>query len=111
MSKKNPHESIKKRLIKQFSAFTAVIMVLATIVVTLILKTTLTRQLHLTLADHAYHTTIGIEQRITFLTESTKAFSKNHFVINGLIDPQGNAQDCSELQCRKRYFCCHDRQF
>ncbi len=64
-------------------------MVLITVSVTFMLMAVLTNNLKRTLSLHAYHDLDMIEHQISFLAEHTKYFSRNHFVINSLIDPQG----------------------
>jgi PAS domain S-box-containing protein len=97
--------SLRKRLLWQFTAFVAVIMALVTVVVSFLLRTTLTRDLKISLSADAYHSLKNVEQRVSFLAESIRNFSENHFVINSLIDPQGRSlylprlvQDFSETQ-------------
>lgn len=86
-----PRKSLKRRLIWQFSGFVVVIMTFITIVVTFMLTRALSRDLKTSLSVNASHILELIEQRISFLVERTRDFSKNHFVINSLIDPQGRA--------------------
>lgn len=82
-------KSLRKRLAYQFSSFVAIIMVLITVLVTFTFKTALTRDLERSLSMNANNAMKIIEQRVSFLAESTQNFSKNHFIINSLIDPEG----------------------
>ena len=84
-------KSLKKRLVRQFSIIVAAMMIFIIVIVALIISRVLTRDLKLSLSTEAVHHLKSIEQRISFLVEGTKYFSKNHFVINSLIDSQGRA--------------------
>ena len=82
-------KSIKTKLARQFSGFTAIVMLLMILIVAFFLKNTLTQQLHLSLSSNTYNTLRNIETRIAYLVENVKNFAENHFVINSQIDPDG----------------------
>ena len=84
-------KSLKKRLVRQFSIIVAAMMILIIVIVAVMISRVLTRDLKLSLSGEAVHYLKSIEQRISFLVEGTKYFSKNHFVINSLVDNQGRA--------------------
>ncbi|MFH0787072.1 MAG: hypothetical protein V2B13_05580 [Pseudomonadota bacterium] len=81
--------SLKKRLMWRFAIFVAVMMGSIIAIVTFMFVTALTRELKTSLALHASHSLQFIEQRVAFLAENVTTFSRNHFIVNSLIDPAG----------------------
>ncbi len=81
--------SLKRRLVLQVSGFVALAMLLVTVLVALLLDGYLNRQMQLALGDVGRSVQMLLEQRIAYLVENTERLTGNHFVVNGLVDPQG----------------------
>ncbi|NMG68735.1 hybrid sensor histidine kinase/response regulator [Parazoarcus communis] len=86
-----PGRSLKRRLVLQFSAFVAAIMVLATALVAVLMDSYLNQQMHGTLRDVGRASQLLLEQRIAYLVENTERMAENPLVKNGLVDAQGRA--------------------
>jgi len=84
-----PKKHLRKRLVWQFASFVTVIMVVITMIVTAMLTRALSREQKHSLGINANHSLENIEHRASFLVEKIKDFSKNHFVVNSLIDLEG----------------------
>ncbi|MZH01921.1 MAG: response regulator [Nitrospinae bacterium] len=89
--------SLKKKIIWRFSTFVALAMSAITIVVALMISSVLNQQLRQSLTQEANSTLERIEYKLSFLAEQAKVFSKNHFVINSLIDVDGRKLYLPEL--------------
>jgi signal transduction histidine kinase/CheY-like chemotaxis protein len=89
--------SLNKKIIWRFSIFTTLALSAITIIVAFMISSALNHQLQQSMALEANATLKRIEYRLSFLTEQTKIFSKNHFLINSLIDVQGRKLYLPEL--------------
>ena len=89
--RKRQEGSLKNRLIWRFAGFTAMALGLITAAVTFMFMTALKHNLNTSLSVDASHSLHCIEHRVAFLAENVTNFSKNHFIINSLIDTQGRA--------------------
>lgn len=89
--------SLNKKIIWRFSIFTTLALSVITIIVALMISSALNHQLQQSMTLEANATLKRIEYRLSYLTEQTKIFSKNHFLINSLIDVQGRKLYLPEL--------------
>ena len=89
--------SLNKKIIWRFSIFTTLALSAITIIVAFMISSALNHQLQQSLTLEANATLKRIEYRLSFLAEQTKVFSKNHFLINSLIDVQGRKLYLPEL--------------
>jgi signal transduction histidine kinase/CheY-like chemotaxis protein len=81
--------SLKRRLLLQVSAFVVVAIMLMIIVVMTLLNNYLQSHAFDDLEHRANSLQLLLEQRIDYLVENTERLTENHFIINGLLDPQG----------------------
>lgn len=86
---KSPRKSLKRRLIIQFSILVAVAMLLMTAMVAYLFSVNLSNQMINQLTSAARSSQMLLEQRISYLLESTERLTANPFVINGLVDADG----------------------
>lgn len=92
-----PQGSLKKKLIWQFSIFVAIVLIIIVFITSLLFQIVLKQQLTTSLYTNAKYALHNVEDNLSSLLESTKQFSKNHFVINGLIDPEGRTRYLPKL--------------
>ena len=84
-------------MIWQISIFVTTILIIVIVITSILFRVALKKQLKNTLLVGADYTLRHIEDRLAFLQEVTRRFSKNHFIVNGLIDPEGRAEYLPQL--------------
>ncbi len=82
-------KQLKKRLVWQFSGFVALIMIAMTLIVSMVFSGYLVQERRHGLQEVSRHELLRLEQRVDHLVENVRRMAENHFVINGLLDPQG----------------------
>ncbi|MBF0264730.1 MAG: response regulator [Gammaproteobacteria bacterium] len=88
---------IRKRLIFQLVGFTAISMLLLTIVVSSLLQQTLKSLSQQSLFEQADSIMHLLEQRLAYLQENTERLTTNHFVIQNLIEPGNQNDDLNKI--------------
>ncbi len=81
--------SIRTRLITSIAALVTFTVGMSTMFIALLLFGHLEREHRANLANQARHEMLRLEQQLGMLLENTRRLTENHFIINGLIDPQG----------------------
>ncbi|MCK5517518.1 MAG: hypothetical protein KAI39_11630, partial [Desulfobulbaceae bacterium] len=84
-------QNLKTKICFRFAGFVTLIMILSTIVAAVILQQNLQSTLSGALQSEVNEDLRDMETRIEILVNKVLHFSKNSFVINSLIDPEGIA--------------------
>ncbi|MBF0421646.1 MAG: response regulator [Magnetococcales bacterium] len=82
-------KSIRTKLITYISVLVTVTVGLSTLFISLLLFNHLDREHRSNLSNQARHKMLRLEMQIGMLMEHTTRLAESHFIINGLIDPQG----------------------
>ena len=77
--------------------FVALVLSMTTMIAAFMFSRAMNQQLRDSLTMEAEVSMSGIESRMAFLEESAKNFSRNHFLINSIIDPEGRKLYLPEL--------------
>ncbi|MEO5368907.1 MAG: response regulator [Magnetococcus sp. DMHC-1] len=84
-----PHKSLKKRLVWQIGLLFVLVVGCSTLLVGWLFKVQLEEESRKSLREIAYRELQRLEDRVSYLMETTQALTSNHFIVNGLIDPEG----------------------
>ncbi|MBF0606342.1 MAG: response regulator [Magnetococcales bacterium] len=97
MTGKPQKKGLRNRLLLQHITIILSLLISVIITVAILLERTLTAELNNDLRVYNEHCINNLQQRISYLFESANTFSKNPFVINALLDPQGRADYLPKL--------------
>ena len=92
-----PRKKLQHRILQSFISLVVGIMAVVFITVTYILVTELRSNITSTLTTQSNHTVQIIAQRVHYLNQSVSIFSRNHFIINSLVHPQGREDYHSKM--------------
>lgn len=89
--------SLKSKLVWRLPLFVALVLSMTTMIAAFMFSRAMNQQLRDSLTMEAEVSMSGIESRMAFLEESAKNFSRNHFLINSIIDSEGRKLYLPEL--------------
>ncbi|MBF0344375.1 MAG: response regulator [Nitrospirae bacterium] len=92
-----PKKRLRQRILFHYITLILVILISIIITVAVLLEKTLTVELNKELKVYNEHCISNLEQRLSYLFDITTNFSKNPFVVNALVDPQGRASYLPKL--------------
>ncbi|MEO5339964.1 MAG: response regulator [Magnetococcus sp. MYC-9] len=84
-----PAKSLKKRLLLQIGSLFILVVGVFTLVAGWLLKAELEEESRRSLQEIAFRELRRLEDRVSYLVETTQALTSNHFIINGLLDAEG----------------------
>ncbi|MEO5364629.1 MAG: hypothetical protein H7838_13555, partial [Magnetococcus sp. DMHC-8] len=84
-----PPRSMRKRMIGLFVLFVTLTVGTLTLLTTLFLSRHMEQDRRNDLVNMARHHLLRMEERLALLTEHTRRLADNHFILNALMDPQG----------------------
>ncbi|MEO5378241.1 MAG: ATP-binding protein [Magnetococcus sp. DMHC-6] len=82
-------KSLKKRLGWQIGLFFVLVVGVSTLLVGWLIQVHLEKESRNSLHEIAVRELLRLEERISYLVESTEDLTGNHFIINGLLDTEG----------------------
>ena len=86
-----PTKGLRRRLIRQITAFVILVMAVGIVATSVMLQQVITAKERSSLDALAHAYLRDLDLRLSFLGQNIAQLSKNRFVTNSLIDPQGRS--------------------